>query len=132
MPIDIEYSRDHTGVVTHAIGVVTLDDVIESSQRLFSNANFKNLRYWLVLRDDCIEYSVSIPAMKKIFGLHGEAVTLNPDLKVALVPCSASQYIRDILYESHMNLVGGFNTGVFGGRKSAEFWIEQSICSDEL
>lgn len=132
MPIKIEYKKDNLGVVTHAEGVVILNDVIESSRRLFSHKNFKNLRYWLMLRDDCNDFSFGLSGMRDIFRLHDEAVKLNPELKVALVPCSESQYVRDILYESHMSLIGGFKTSVFGGVKSAEEWINRSIQHNDL
>ena len=132
MPIDIEYKKDNIGVITHAVGVVTLDDVIESSKCLFSYENFKNLRYWIVLRENCSAYIVSLSDMKEVFSIHGEAAKLNPDLNVALVPNSESQFIRDQLYESHMYLIRGFNTRVFGGRESAEHWIGKAVVCNGL
>ena len=59
MPIEIEYTSDGIGVISHAIGEVTDADVIESSNTIYSDDNFNQLRYWIIDRDNAATSAIS-------------------------------------------------------------------------
>ena len=126
MPIELEYTIDNIGVISHAIGRVTKDDILESGKSVFGHKNFKNLRYWIIDREKCTDYDVTLSSMSEIIKLDQEAAKINPNLIVAIVSLTDLEHIRSILYEIGMR-DGGFKTNVFRDRNSAEDWVQEEI-----
>ena len=126
MPIEIEYTSDGIGVISHAIGEVTDADVIESSNSIYADDNFSQLRYWIINRDRCTEYSVSLRAGSTISNMDKKAAKRNSDLCVAIISKTELEHIRSILYKADM-LQGGFKTEVFRYNSEADKWLQKHI-----
>ena len=126
MPIDIEYTADRIGVIFHATGKGTADDIIKSGESIFRRENFKDLRYWIIDREKCTEYAVGLSAMHEIAKLDKEAAKINPELLVAIVSRTDIEHIRSIIYKAEM-IDGGFRTELFHDRESAEHWIQSNL-----
>lgn len=126
MPIEIEYTADGIGVISHAVGKVTGQDIIESSQSIYSQDNFEQLRYWIIERSQCTDYSVSLSSGHEITTLDKSAAGRNPHLKVAIISHTDLEHIRSIIYRAEM-LNGGFETSVFRSKNEAEYWLQDRV-----
>lgn len=126
MPIEIEYTTDGIGVISHAIDKVTGQDILDSSKAIYSNENFEQLRYWVIERSKCTDYSVSLSSGHEITTLDKAASTRNPNLKVAIISHTDLEHIRSIIYRAEM-LNGGFETSVFRSSTDADSWLRDRI-----
>jgi len=126
MPINNEYTPDGIGVISHAIGKVTGKDIIDSSSSIYAKDNFGQLRYWIIERSQCTDYSVSLNSGHEICALDKAATRLNPNLKVAIISHTDLEHIRSIIYRAEM-INGGFRTAVFRSSSEAETWLRKQV-----
>ena len=126
MPIEIQYTEDKIGVVFCAVGRVTGEEIIAAQKTIHDSEGFVDLRYWIVDRSRCTEYTVSTDEVSQIADMDNNAAKRNPHLLMALVSESDLQFGVSRMYEAQID-ANGFKTMSFRDRASAEKWIENEL-----
>jgi hypothetical protein len=93
---------------------------------VYASENFVNLRYWIVDRARCTEYTVTPEDVVRIASMDNRAAKRNPNLLIALISHSDLQYGISRMYEAHID-ENGFKAMSFRDRPSAEQWIRREL-----
>ncbi len=126
MTIEIHYTEDRIGLVFSAVGKVTGQDIIDAQEDVYNSAIFMHLKYWIVDRSQCTEYTVTAEDVARIAEMDNQAAKINPHLLVALVSETDLQFGISRMYEAHID-ANGFKAMSFRDRATAEKWIRSEL-----
>ena len=121
MPFDIEYTDDG-GVEFRATESLTGDEVLKTISDFFERPDFPSLKYWLIDRSSCLDYSLTPEDVQRIAALHAKGVEKNPELILALVSGNDHQFGMSRMFEATTR-DDAFETEVFRSRDDALQWI---------
>lgn len=126
MPIKINFIDNGVGIEFISSGIVTGKEIIEANKKVYTRENLSKLKYKIVDRTTCSNYSVTTEEIKIIANQDNEAAKINPNVLIALISTTPLQYGMSRMWEAYTDDIG-FQVGIFIDRDSADNWLRTKL-----
>ena len=128
MPMTFQYI-DNGGVLLHATGTLTDDDIYILNEELYSSEQSINrIRYQICDYTQVDKLEISSQGMRKIAEQDRMAAELNPGMLIAVAASSKSTYGMARMWETFAS-DSPLHIHVFETKAECEAWLESKLSS---
>ena len=121
MPCELNW--EPSGIIFRFSGVVTDEDVVESSKEVYASPHFSAMKYKIADFSMIEKFDVSSRTVREVAESDRKAAEDNPDVRVSIITSSA--FVRGIseMYQLFRHTTGGiWSTEVFDSEEEARSW----------